>query len=725
MIRMVLTGLSSLEIEPMKENALVPGPDEVLLDVLACAICRTDAKMWEQGQRDLILPRVPGHEVAVRDRQGRYFTVWPGKSCGTCAYCRNGRENLCEEMKITGFHNDGGFAHQMIAPKESLIPLPDGMDPVAACFSEPVGCVVNCFEKLPDVSGQRVLIFGGGTMGLICALYAKWKGFAPLVLEKHEDKINRVAPFISACDICVEKDSHDSEFEVAINACPDYIAFCQSLVKTGKAGHICFFSGISKNENIETNLLNLIHYKEMVVTGAYGMKKNDMEKAIPFIEAHEKQLRLLVEDIVPPGSAPALMANVLSGKHLKYILDFSGELHGKKDGGLASVDVISPEADAQKTPRPQSSRTVSRTESALCHETISGITPLDQALLSRAVAKMDDKSKPLGALGRLEDIGVRMSLIQNTLHPKIRRKAMLVFAGDHGITEEGISAYPTEVTGQMVDNFLNGGASINVFCRHHEIEMKIVDLGVIKEFSPHPDLIMAKVAKGTKNFALQAAMTRQEMVLALENAMKVFFDLNAEPPDTDPIDRPIDILGLGEVGIGNTTSAAAIICAATGFAPADAAGRGTGLDNKGLTHKIEVLEKVLQFQNPDSANGLEILQKLGGFEIAGMAGAALAAASKGCAVVLDGVISTAAGLIAYLINPDIKEFLIAGHKSVERAQSAALFFMGLEPVVDFSMRVGEGTGAALAIDAADLACKIMSEMASFDEAKISRSKRPS
>lgn len=350
---------------------------------------------------------------------------------------------------------------------------------------------------------------------------------------------------------------------------------------------------------------------------------------------------------------------------------------------------------------------------ALVSKTINTIKPLDRSLLSKACSKIDNKTKPLGALGRIEALSLQMSLIQNNLNPKIHRKHLFVFAGDHGVAKEGVSAYPSEVTAQMVDNFLNGGAAINVLCRHHGIDMKVVDMGVKADFNPHPDLIMKKVANGTKNFAIEHAMTPDQLMTAVENGMETFF--------TENQNQDIDIVGLGEMGIGNTTSASAIISCITGISPDQAAGRGTGIDNKGLFRKTEVIERALNFHTPDPENGFEILQKIGGFEIAGIVGAMLAAASQKTAIVLDGVISTAAGLIAHLINPDIQGYLISGHKSAEKAQKAALEFMTLEPLIDFNMRLGEGTGAALAIDMADAACKIMCEMASFDEAKVARS----
>ena len=706
-MKMMLTGLKKLEIINDEKKLSKTEKGSVLVNVLCCAICRTDAKMWEQGHRELVFPRVPGHEIVVKNLNGQRFVVWPGKACGVCKFCKTGRENLCEEMKITGFHTNGGFASQAVLPKESLISIPDDLDIHLACFAEPVGCVINAFEKLSFKRGDRILIYGSGVMGLITALYALHHNLVPLVIEKNETKIKHVEHFLSATGIKCTKETKDSEFKLVINACADFIAFCQGIAKVGKGGQISFFSGISKNEHIETNLLNLLHYKETHVSGVYGLTRNHMKMAICFIQFNKSRLRLLIEDIVAPDKAPELMANVLSGNHLKYILDFTNppERHSiEKDQGSREVNIS---ILSHKKPiddlKPES----------LCRKIIENIKPLSDKLRAHATAKIDEKTKPLGALGRIEELAVQMSLIQNDLNPYIRQKSLFVFAGDHGITEEGVSAYPSEVTGQMVDNFLNGGAAINVLCRHHKIDMKVVDMGVSREFNPHPNLIIKKVATGTRNFAIEDAMTREQMIMALENGMATFLEAYDK--------NPIDIVGLGEMGIGNTTSASAIISLVTGITAVQATGRGTGVDDKGLKHKAEIIEKVLNFHTIDLSNGFQILQKIGGFEIAGIAGAVLAAASKKTAVVLDGAISTAAGLVAYVINPDIRGYLISAHKSVEKAQKAALSHMELHPLIDFNMRLGEGTGAALAIDMADAACKIMSQMASFDEAMVSKS----
>lgn len=343
---------------------------------------------------------------------------------------------------------------------------------------------------------------------------------------------------------------------------------------------------------------------------------------------------------------------------------------------------------------------------------LKGLGPAKKDLLTAARTKIDNKTKPVGSLGRMEALAVQLCLIQENLNPVIRRKSMFVFAGDHGVVEEGVSAYPSEVTGQMVKNFLEGGAAINVLCRHGGIDLRIVDMGVAAEMESHPLLMEKKIRKGTRNFARTPAMTTQEALQALEGGMEAFL--------TEYQTNPIDIVGLGDMGIGNTTSATAVICAACGVDPLDITGRGTGIDDAALTHKAEVIQKALRLHDPDPKNGFDILQKVGGFEIAGIAGAALAAAAKKTVVVLDGVISTAGGLVASLIHPHVRDYFISGHRSVEPAQQAALSFMKLSPLVDLNMRLGEGTGAALAIHLAEAAAKIMQEMASFEDAGVSR-----
>jgi nicotinate-nucleotide--dimethylbenzimidazole phosphoribosyltransferase len=347
-----------------------------------------------------------------------------------------------------------------------------------------------------------------------------------------------------------------------------------------------------------------------------------------------------------------------------------------------------------------------------CDAIIRSIRPIAKEIQPAAQRKIDEKTKPLGALGQLEDLALQMSLIQKRLDPVINRKALFVFASDHGIAAEGVSAYPAKVTGEMVKNIIAGGAAINVLCRHYGIDIRLVDMGVNADFEDNPLLLKEKIRRGTRNFAVEEAMTPAECTAAAAAGMNAFLrehTLNS-----------IDIVGLGEMGIANTTSASAIISVVTGISARQATGRGTGVDDKGLARKTTVIEKAIQFHHPDPRDGFDVLRKIGGYEIAGIVGAVLAAASVGCAVVLDGLISTAAGLIAFVINPEIEGYLMSGHRSVEAGQQAALTHMGLEPIVDHRMRLGEGTGAAMAISAVEAACRIMCEMASFDDAGVSK-----
>ncbi len=702
MKKLVLTGLKRFSIN--EASLPEPGQGEKLLRVLFCAVCRTDAKMWSQGHRDLVFPRVMGHEVVAEDEQGKRFVIWPGTSCGRCSHCAGGRENLCETMTIMGFHNDGGFAGHVVAPEASLVPVPEGLAPGIACFAEPVGCVLNAVSKLGLEPGQRVLIYGGGTVGLIAALVCQDLGGEVCVIEKSEAKIDRLTPFLERTGIACMKDTHESGFDCVINACPDPVAFSLGVVKAGKGARYAFFSGLAKNKTVETNLVNILHYKEVSLSGAYGLTRRNMVDALAGMERYHDTLAMLKEETIPLSGVAAIMPRVLSGEALKYVVDLSME-DPVKASRAPVCPTVTRKDDLAAVSFPNPGK-------PLWQAVSDRVRPVDQTLRAAAQTKIDNKTKPLGALGGIEDLALQMSLVQKTLSPVVRKKALFVFAGDHGITEEGVSAYPSEVTAQMVENFLAGGAAINVLCRHHDIDIKIVDMGVKADFKDHPDLIRKKVARGTRNFALEPAMTEQEVTRALDSGMEVFFASHEA--------CKIDVVGLGEMGIGNTTPASAIISCVTGISPAEATGRGTGVDDQGLRHKTEVIERALAFQRVDPKNGVEILRKIGGFEIAAMAGAVLAAASTGTAVVLDGVISTAAGLVASVINPDVNGYLISGHKSVEKAQEAALRFMALEPVVDFRMRLGEGTGAALTMDIVDVACKIMNEMASFDDAGVSK-----
>jgi nicotinate-nucleotide--dimethylbenzimidazole phosphoribosyltransferase len=326
-MQLLLTGLKKIEYRQDHPELPVPNSGLIPLKVRYCAICRTDAKMWSEGHRDLVLPRVPGHEVVVEDETGQRYTVWPGRNCGKCIYCLRGRENLCDEMKIMGFHHDGGFSDTLAAPPETLIPVPDNLASPVASFTEPVGCVFNALEHLHLHGDERAIIYGGGTMGLIAALVLKQRGVVPLIVEKDARKIAKSGELLSAAGIECGKDTTDSEFDIAINACPAPTAFSLCLTKLAKGGRLAFFSGLTKNEYLDTDLVNLIHYKETEIVGSYGLTKGHMRDALLFVEGHGHLLEKLIEDIISPGQVMETMPQVLSGEHFKFIIDFTKKDH--------------------------------------------------------------------------------------------------------------------------------------------------------------------------------------------------------------------------------------------------------------------------------------------------------------------------------------------------------------------------------------------------------------
>ncbi|MCG8572356.1 MAG: nicotinate-nucleotide--dimethylbenzimidazole phosphoribosyltransferase [Spirochaetes bacterium] len=685
-----------------------PDNNEKLYKVLYCGVCRTDAKMFFEGQKDLVLPRVLGHEIVVQDENtANQYVIWPGNSCGHCEYCSSGRENLCESIKIRGFHFDGGFQDYLSVNQNQLIPLPKGLDAQIAVLAEPAGCVINALSDLNLIEPKDIIIYGGGTLGLITAIIAHTKGLRPIIIEKNEEKIHHIKKITQHLTIECLKETQSSNYDMAINTCSDYIAFAQCITKLKKGGMLCYFSGITKNEQISTNLLNLIHYKELKVNGYYGLTKQHMQEAVNILHSQSLLFSLLIEQKISIDHLSQIMTKVMEGKGLKYVVDLQAE-------AIDLPDSLANPAEKHNNIEFEKARA---TTFPNFPDLLNQITPVNESILPKAQYKIDNKTKPLGSLGKLESLAVQISGIQNSLNPVINHKSLFVFAGDHGITEEGVSAFPPEVTCQMVKNFLEGNAAINVLCRQYAIGMSIIDIGVNGDLSQYPgNLINKKVSKGTRNFAIQPAMTKNEAIKALEKGMEVFFEHYQK--------QKLDILGLGEMGIGNTSSASAIISGVTGIPVEKVTGRGTGVDNKGLEHKFKVLKKALALHTPNPRDGIDILMKVGGFEIAGIAGAALAAASQNVTIVLDGIISTAAGLIAYLINPRIKDYFVVGHKSVETGQIAALEMMQLQPILDLNMRLGEGTGAALTINLCEAACRIMREMASFDDAGVSQKNSP-
>lgn len=337
------------------------------------------------------------------------------------------------------------------------------------------------------------------------------------------------------------------------------------------------------------------------------------------------------------------------------------------------------------------------------------IPPLDARAMAAARARQDRLTKPRGALGRLEALSIQLAGITGQATPRLAHKLVLVMAGDHGVAAEGVSAYPQSVTAQMVINFLAGGAAINVLARQTGARVVVADLGVAAALPARPDLVDAKVASGTANLAHGPAMSHDQARQALLAGADLF---------GRELAAGVDILGMGEMGIGNTTSAAAVAAALTGQDPARLVGRGTGVDAAGLARKIEVVRRGLAVNTPDPADGLDVLAKVGGFEIGGLAGAMLAAAAHRCPVMVDGVIATAAAMIAVTLHPGLRPYLIAAHRSAEPGHDAMLVWLGLEPLLDLGMRLGEGTGAVLGMQLADAACRLLAEMATFDEAGV-------
>jgi len=338
------------------------------------------------------------------------------------------------------------------------------------------------------------------------------------------------------------------------------------------------------------------------------------------------------------------------------------------------------------------------------------ISPPFREWRARAVARLNSLTKPLGSLGRLEEIAARLVAIREEERPRFTRKAIFTLAADHGVTDEGVSAYPKAVTQQMVLNFLAGGAAINVLGRHGTIEIVVVDIGVDGDLGEAKGLVSKKVARGSRNMAREAAMSEAE----LDAALGVGIDLA-----TWAAKQGHTLIGTGEMGIGNTTAASALTAVLTGRPVAQVTGRGTGLDEPGLKHKIEVIERALEVNRPNASDPLDALCKVGGLEIAGLTGLIVGAAARRIPVVMDGFISTSAAAVACALEPKVRQFLFAAHRSSEPGHAALLDFIGAAPLLDLQMRLGEGTGAALAMNLIDAAAKLLDEMATFSSAGVS------
>ena len=343
-------------------------------------------------------------------------------------------------------------------------------------------------------------------------------------------------------------------------------------------------------------------------------------------------------------------------------------------------------------------------------QAVAAIRPPDAEVISRAAARQATLTKPPGSLGQLEELSIRLAGMLRTEQPRIREKAIIIAAADHGVVAQGVTAYPQDVTAQMVLNFLSGGAAINVMCKQLGIRQVIVDAGVATELPPHPDLRTLGIGRGTADMSQGTAMTREQALACVDAGIGLAQEC---------VEDGIDLIGTGDMGIGNTTASAAITSVVTGMPPEDVTGDGAGRPSAGLDHKIAVIQSALEVNEPDPADGLAVLAGVGGFEIGVLAGVMIGAAVRGRPVVLDGFISGAAALVANAITPSARDYMIAAHLSAERGHRAALEHLGLTPLLDLGMRLGEGTGAALAMPIIEAAVATLSEMATFDEAGVS------
>ncbi len=349
---------------------------------------------------------------------------------------------------------------------------------------------------------------------------------------------------------------------------------------------------------------------------------------------------------------------------------------------------------------------------SLLDRTIAGIVPQDQDAREHAKKRLEQLSMPFWALGRLMDLAMDLAGISRSIRPSVERRLVVTMAGDHGVVADGVSNYPQEVTGQMVRNFINGGAGINALARVAGSKVLVVDMGSMADLSDlegKEGFLSKKVGSGTANMAKGPAMTRDEAVRSVEAGIEIAVNAAAS----------VDLFGTGEMGIGNTTPSSAIVAAFTGRPPAEVTGRGTGIDEERFRHKVSVIEESLSVNKPNPTDALDVLSKVGGFEIGGIAGLILGAASLGKPVLIDGFISTAGALIAYGLCPLSAQYMIAAHRSVEQGHRAALEHLGKQPLLDLDLRLGEGTGAALAMTLVEAAMRVLTEVATFEEAAVS------
>lgn len=343
-------------------------------------------------------------------------------------------------------------------------------------------------------------------------------------------------------------------------------------------------------------------------------------------------------------------------------------------------------------------------------QTCSLITEIDPRSGEETQRRLDNKTKPRRSLGRLEELACRIAAIHGNPNPALPEKAIVVMGADHGVVEEGVSAYPQEVTRQMLLNFARGGAAINVLARHAAAKVVVVDMGVKEPLPPTPEVRAVRIGPGTRNFTRGPAMTREEATAALEAGIQIAEELARDG---------VTLLGVGDMGIGNTTPSSALASVFTGAPPEEVTGRGTGIDDATYRRKIEVIRRGLEVNLPRVDDPLDVLAKVGGFEIAGLAGVVLGGAAHRIPVVADGFITGVAALTAVRLAPKTAGYLITSHRSMEAGHRLVLQALGTKPLLDLDLRLGEGTGAALAMGLVDASLRILHEMATFDTAGVS------
>ncbi|NSW90101.1 MAG: nicotinate-nucleotide--dimethylbenzimidazole phosphoribosyltransferase [Firmicutes bacterium] len=344
----------------------------------------------------------------------------------------------------------------------------------------------------------------------------------------------------------------------------------------------------------------------------------------------------------------------------------------------------------------------------LLKNVVDNIKPADYKAMQHAAKRLDSLVKPIGSLGRLEDIAIKIAGISGKLNNYIKKKCIIVMAADNGICEEGVSSVPQIITAMQAVNMTRGLAGISVLCRHAYADLRVVDIG-IKEDYDCEDIINMKIRRGTWNFSKGPAMTKEEAIRGIEIGIRITEELIAEG---------YDLIGTGEMGIGNTSSSSAIIMSFTGLSAEEAVGKGAGLTDEGLKNKKKVISRAIEINKPDKSDPIDVLSKVGGFDIAGLTGCFLAAARYRIPVVIDGIISAAAAMMAYKINPFAKDYMIPSHISEEPGFQIVMKEMGLIPVLDLGMRLGEGTGCALMFNVIEAALRIINEMATFEQVSM-------